>query len=130
MPKGDNSKGWPVKKPAKGAGIGGPKRGAGYGGPASHAPHVPFTAEAQPSGEAKSAGREAAKTARQVAIEHAETMAQLMVTIANDVTAPIQTRLDAANKIIDRAEGRPAIAIGGDPNGVPVKTVVTWDDGT
>ena len=117
---------WKNQKPPSGI----PARGAGHGGPASGGKRKKFTADAQPSPEAKSAGHEAAKTARQVAIEYAESMARLMVDIANDPTAPVQSRLDAASKLIDRAEGRAAIAIGGDPNGVPVKTVVTWDDGT
>lgn len=129
MARGDNSKGWPVKKPAKGAGIGGPKRGAGRGGPASGGKRVKFTAEMQPSPEAKSAGHEAAQTAREEAKRYAVEMLQLIRDIARDPTAPHHARSDAAEKVIARAEGRAAIAIGGDPNGVPVKTVVQWDDG-
>ena len=69
-----------------------------------------------------------AETAREVAKAHAEEMARVLLDIARDVTIPPQTRVDAANKLIDRAEGKPAQAIGGDPNGVPIKTVVTWQD--
>jgi hypothetical protein len=56
-------------------------------------------------------------------------MAELLAEIALDPTAPHGTRVDAANKLIERAEGKAAMAIGGDPNGVPIKTVVTWEDG-
>jgi hypothetical protein len=115
---------WKHQKPPSGI----PARGAGYGGPAKPKPRKAFTAEEQPTPEAKAAGHEAAKTAREIAKEHAEEMARLMVTIARDVTAPLPTRLDAANKLVERAEGRAAQAIGGDPNGVPMKTVVVWDD--
>ena len=111
----------------KGPPSGIPARGEGKGG--AKGERAAFTAETQPSGEAKSIGRDAAKTAREVAKEHAEEMARLMVDIARDVTAPMPTRLDAANKIVERAEGRAAQAIGGDPNGVPLKTVVVWEDG-
>lgn len=113
---------WKHQKPPSGI----PARGAGKG-PAK-GQRAAFTPETQPSGEAKSIGRDAAKTAREIAKEHAEEMARLMVTIARDVTAPMPTRLDAANKLVERAEGRAAQAIGGDPHGVPMKTVVVWDD--
>jgi hypothetical protein len=56
-------------------------------------------------------------------------MAELLAEIALDPTAPHGTRVDAANKLIERAEGKAAMAIGGDPNGVPIKTVVQWEDG-
>ena len=116
---------WKNQKPPSGI----PARGAGYGGPAKRSPpREAFNAENQPSPEAKSVGHDVAKTAREVAKAHAEEMAQLLVTIARDTDAPMPTRLDAANKLIERAEGRAAQAIGGDPNGVPVKTVVVWED--
>jgi hypothetical protein len=56
-------------------------------------------------------------------------MAELLAEIALDPTAPHGTRVDAANKLIERAEGKAAMAVGGDPNGVPIKTVVAWEDG-
>ncbi len=81
----------------------------------------------QPPPEAKSAGQAAAQTAREVAKASAAEMAGILQEIARDVANPPQVRVDAANKLIDRAEGRPAQAIGGDPNGVPIRTVIAWE---
>jgi hypothetical protein len=114
-----------VHKPPSGT----PARGEGWGGDARGAGGKPFSADHQPPAEAKAAGREAAQTAREVAKSHAVAMAQLLAEIALDPTAPHGTRVDAANKLIERAEGKAAMAVGGDPNGVPIKTVVAWEDG-
>ena len=114
---------WKNQNPPSGI----PARGEGKG-PAKGARAPKFTAETQPSPEAKSIGHEVAKTAREAAKAHAEAMLKILVDIANDPTAPHHSRSDAAEKVISRAEGRPAQAIGGDPNGVPVKTVVVWED--
>lgn len=109
----------------KGSGI--PARGAGWGG--GKREPVPFSAENQPSGEAKSAGKTEAATAREIAKAHAVAMAQLMVEIANNPEAPMPTRLDAANKLIERAEGKATTMIGGDAEVGPVRHVVAWEDG-
>ena len=114
---------WKNQKPPSGI----PARGAGRGGPAKGG-RAEITKDTQPSGEAKSIGRDAAKTARELAKDHAEAMLQILVDIAKDPTAPHHSRSDAAEKVISRAEGRPAQAIGGDPHGVPLKTVVVWED--
>jgi hypothetical protein len=119
------SKGGSHYKPPSGI----PARGEGWGGGKSGKPAQAFDAENQPPGEVKAAGMEAAKTAREVALLHAAEMQALMVRIARDEAAPLQTRLDAANKVVDRAEGRPAQAIGGDPNAGPVRMVISWEDG-
>ena len=114
-----------VEKPASGI----PARGAGWGGEAK-GEGKPYSATHQATPEAKSAGHAAAATAREVAKAHAVEMAQLMVQIAQDITAPMPTRLDAANKLIERAEGKATTMIGGDPDAGPV--VVAWqsDDGS
>ena len=116
---------WNTHKPPSGI----PARGPGWGGEAKGYRGAPaFTVDQQPTAEAKVKGRRMAETARDVAKAHAEEMARVLHDIARDDTIPPQTRVDAANKLIDRAEGKPAQAIGGDPNGVPIKTVVTWQD--
>lgn len=100
-----------VHKPASGQPASGiPARGEGWGGDAGGL-KPEFSAEYQPAGEAKSAGKEAAKTARDVAKTHAVAMAELLAAIAKDPTAPPGTRVDAANKLIERAEGKAAQSV-------------------
>lgn len=118
------SKGGSHYKPPSGI----PARGEGWGGGAGKPKRAAFDAERQPTPEAKAAGHAESRTARAVAQEHAGDMAALLLEIARDPSTPAPTRVDAANKLIERAEGKPAQAIGGDPNGVPLKTVVTWED--
>ena len=129
MANAHKNAGW-AHNPKPPSGI--PARGAGRGGAKKGLPKQPkFTSDTQPTPEAKSDGREAAKTAREAAKAHAEDMLQILVDIAKDRTAPHHARSDAAEKVISRAEGKPAQSIGGDPHGVPLKTVVVWeDDGT
>ena len=86
-----------------------PARGMGWGGEAK--PAKPFSAEHQATPEAKSAGQAAAKTAREVAVAHAVEMQQLMVEIARNAAAPFPTRLDAASKTIERAEGKAVASV-------------------
>lgn len=124
---------WKNNKPAKGfvnkPASGSPARGIGWGGEASGKEPKPWTRDDRPSEEAINAGREAAKTAREIAKHHAVEMAGIMLEIARDVTLPAPTRLEAANKMIDRAEGRPAQSVGGTDDLPPIKHVVTWEDG-
>ena len=65
----------------------------------------------QPPTEAKIAGQQAAQTAREVAKASAAEMAALLLGIARDEANPPQVRVDAANKIIERAEGKPAQSV-------------------
>ena len=105
---------WPTKKPPGGfvekpaSGI--PARGAGWGG-AAQGEGKAWTKDDYPSNAAKAGGRAAAQTAREVAKAHAVAMAELMLQIANDPAAPMPTRLDAANKLIERAEGKAIAAV-------------------
>lgn len=127
MAKANNNKGW-AHRPKPPSGI--PARGEGWGGDkAGTGSRKPLSADNQPSAEAKMAGKIEAATAREYAKTQAVEMAELLATIARDPAAPPGTRVDAAHKLIERAEGKAAQAIGGDPNGVPIKTVVTWEDG-
>ena len=118
---------WPTHKPPGGyvekptSGI--PARGEGWGGGAKGEGRA-WTKDDYPSDKAKAEGRAAAQTAREVAKAHAVAMAELMLQIANDPKAPMPTRLDAANKLIERAEGKATTMIGGDPDAGPV--VVAW----
>jgi len=127
MAKAHNNKGW-AHRPKPPSGI--PARGEGWGGDkAGTGSRKPLSADNQPSADAKMAGKIEAATARDIAKAHAVEMAELLASIARDKKAPHGTRVDAAHKLIERAEGKAAQAIGGDPNGVPIKTVVTWEDG-
>lgn len=117
-----------AKAPTKGTrhGVGG--KGQGWGGAASGKPARAFTAQNQPTPEAKSEGWVEAATGREVAKASAVEMAQLLRDLARDPKTPPPTRVMAAQALLDRAEGRAAQAIGGDPNGVPIRTVVKWED--
>jgi hypothetical protein len=78
----------------------------------------------QPAPEAKSAGHAEAQTAREVAKGAAAEMAALLLDVARDVTNPPQVRVDAANKIIERAEGKPAASMDITSGGVALVTAV------
>lgn len=69
----------------------------------------------RPKGEAK---------VRSAAREHTETAIGVLVASMSDDDARV--RLAAAQAILDRGWGKPAQAIGGDPEGVPVSMSVTW----
>lgn len=126
MAKANNNKGW-AHRPKPPSGI--PARGEGWGGDkAGTGSRKPLSADNQPSADAKMAGKIEAATARDIAKAHAVEMAELLATIARDPAAPPGTRVDAAHKLIERAEGKAAQAIGGDPNGIPLKTVIAWED--
>ena len=98
---------WKHQKPPSGI----PARGAGYGGPAKPKPRKAFTAEEQPTPEAKAAGHAAAKTARELAIEHREAAIAVLARVMNDPTAPPQTQADAANKMLNRSDGTPSASV-------------------
>ena len=57
------------------------------------------------------AGKIEAATARDIAKAHAVEMAELLATIARDPEAPPGTRVDAAHKLIERAEGKAAQSV-------------------
>lgn len=103
-----------------------PPRGEGWGGDATHAAHVPFDARPQPTPEAKSEGHAVAKTAKELAIPLRQAMIDIIAQVALDPETPPQTRADAAEKLLNRSDGRPGIAAGDAPD-VSVKTVVMWE---
>ena len=126
MAKAHTNHGW-KHRPKPPSGI--PARGEGWGGDkAGTGSRKPLSADNQPSADAKMAGKIEAATARDIAKAHAVEMAELLASIARDPLAPHGTRVDAAHKLIERAEGKAAQAIGGDPNGIPLKTVIAWED--
>ncbi|MDE2469814.1 MAG: hypothetical protein KGL35_14010 [Bradyrhizobium sp.] len=93
---------WRVNKPPGGEGM-----GPGWGGPAKGKGKPKFSAENQPAPELKSAGHAAQRTAREVAIAHAEAAAQVWIDVMNDPAQPAAARVAAASKIVEHAEGTP-----------------------
>ena len=87
-------------------GQGGPAAGEGYGGPARGSWRK-FTPETIPTGEAMSAGHAAAKTAREEARKHAVRAVGIWVDVMDNTEAPPMARIVAADKIVERAEGKP-----------------------
>lgn len=110
----------------KGPPSGIPAQGEGLHGPASGKPPAPFSAEHQPSPEAKSAGHDVAAEIRERIAAHKTALADKLVHLALRGEAEA-VQLAATNSALDRLMGKAAIAIGGDPNGVPLKTVVAWE---
>ena len=122
MAKAHTNKGW-AHRPKPPSGI--PARGEGWGGDkAGTGSRKPLSADNQPSAEAKMAGKIEAATARDIAKAHAVEMAELLATIARDPAAPPGTRVDAAHKLIERAEGKAAQAIDMTTAGKPMGYVI------
>ena len=101
----------PHNGPAKGPGHGGPARGGpasgpGWWGPA-HGSAGPFGRDNQPSGAAMSAGHAVARTAAEAARHHAVDAVEVWRSVMSDPAAPPQARVIAADKMVERAEGRP-----------------------
>ena len=105
-----------------------PAGGKGWGGPAKGKGAAPlFTSDAQPSPDAKVAGREARAAMRErleeVRMEVAETYIEALRN-----GDPAQ-KLAAADKILDRLDGKPPQAITGADGGPQVtRMVYEWAD--
>ena len=89
----------------KGSGL--PATGAGWGGPANGRFAPPIGSGYQPPGAAIGAGIKAARTAAEAARPHAVRMVEVWRQIAEDETQPAPARVVAADKIVERAEGKP-----------------------
>ena len=85
---------------------GGYSSGPGWGGPARGGPPQPFSADNQPTAESKAAGRIEAETAAEAARPHAVSMVEVWRSIAMDAQAPHIARISAAEKLVERAEGK------------------------
>lgn len=82
----------------RGSGI--PARGEGWGGPARGGDgRPPYTAETQPSGEAKSQGRAEAKAFREMLKPHLQEVADTWLKVLRNDAAPAAARNDAGQKI-------------------------------
>ena len=101
----------PHNGPAKGPGHGGPARGGPANGPgwwgSAHGSPGPFGRDNQPSGAAMSAGHAAAKTAAEAARNHAVDAVEVWRSVMSNPEAPPQARVIAADKMVERAEGKP-----------------------
>jgi len=89
-----------------GSGWGGPAKGAGSKTPA-HPPFEPGNTLAVGQGNAGQAGREAAKTARELVISKAVAAAQVWIDVMEDKSQPGAVRVAAAAKVVEHAEGTP-----------------------
>lgn len=97
-------------KPASGIPAGGVGKGVGHGGPASGVEAVPFSAEVQPSGDAKSAGKAGRAAMRAFFEEKRLEYARRLDTIAL-TDADTGRSLAAINSILDRIDGKPVQAV-------------------
>lgn len=66
-----------------------------------------FTPTRQPGGAAVAAGIAAARTAAEAAKPHVERMVEVWRKIAENEAEPSMVRVVAADKLVDRAEGKP-----------------------
>jgi len=118
MPRGDNSRGWPVKKPPSGIPAGGP----GLHGDASGAPlRSAFTAENQPPAELKAAGIDARAEFRRKLTEKLDKVA-LVYDAALENDDP-RVGLVAAKQISVELWGAPTQAVTGEDGG-PLAVVI------
>lgn len=67
---------------------------------------------------------------RDLARARTEDAIRTLVEINSDPAQPAPARVAAAQALLDRAWGKPSQAIGGAEDLGPIKTVVTWEDGT
>src|SRR3990167_3259194 len=65
---------------------------------------------------------------RDMARKHTAEALKTLVEVMRDKQAPATARLGAAQALIDRAWGRPAQIIGGDPDGAPVRVDMDNDE--
>jgi hypothetical protein len=70
-----------------------------------------FSAALQPAPSAVSAGLAASRTAREAARPHVERMVEIWRAIAEDDSAPPMARIVAADKLVDRAEGKAVVRV-------------------
>ena len=126
MAKAKNNKGWAHRnKPASGI----PAGGAGLHGPARGGVlHPPFTADNQGPAEAKVEGKAVRAEFRAKLEAKLAKVEKVYDRALKD--ADVRVGLVAAKQISVELWGSPAQSIGGDPDGVPMKTIVTWEDGT
>lgn len=101
-PKGKRPR--PQDAPGKGPASGIPAKGPGWGGPAHGA--RAFGASYQPAGAAKSLGQLRARTAAELARDHVGRAVEVWRAVLDDDEAPPQARVIAADKMIERAEGK------------------------
>jgi hypothetical protein len=73
------------------------------------------------------AGRDVAREVRERIAAKRFALADKLLHLSEYAEAEA-VQLAATNAALDRIMGKPAQAIGGDPNGVPIKTVVAWED--
>jgi hypothetical protein len=103
-----------------------PPSGPGWGGDATGREAKPYDGVYEAPGAAKAAGKSVAAEIRDRIAAHKLTLADKLVHLAQHAEAET-VQLAATNSALDRLMGKPAIAIGGDPDGVPIKTVVAWE---
>lgn len=97
----------PTSTTRHGSGI--PAGGAGWGGPARGGERRPaYTAETQPTPEAKAAGHAEAKTLREMLSPHKQRVADTWLSILQDPDAPAAARVTAGEKIALFAGESPA----------------------
>lgn len=110
-----------------------PAMGEGLHGPASGIAPQAFTAENQPSAEAKLAGVDVAAEIRERIAAKKFMLADKLLHLAEHGEAEA-VQLAATNAALDRIMGKPAQAIGGDPSGAPLQlfihTGIIRPDGT
>lgn len=93
--------------PARGAGWGGPAKGAGWGGPAKgDGDATRFTLETRPGSAVTMAGRIKAEALRLLLAGDIPAVAETWRSIMNDPTANPAARIQAAEKIAERVEGK------------------------
>jgi hypothetical protein len=103
-----------------------PPSGEGWGGDATGREAKPYDGVHKAPPGALSAGKSVAAEIRERLAEKKFALADKLLSLAeNGESHAVQ--LAATNSALDRLMGKPAIAIGGDPDGVPIKTVVAWE---
>lgn len=122
-PRGFERGGAAYKGPPSGI----PAMGEGLHGPASGKAAKPYDGVHKAEPGAIRAGMDVAAEIRERIAAKRIKLADKLLHLSEHAEAEA-VQLAATNAALDRIMGKPAQAIGGDPNGVPIKTVVAWED--
>ena len=112
-------------RPASGMPAGGDGIFAGASGGGKR----PFSAETQPSPDAKSAGQAAKALMVAALVEKQLAAANVLIDLMTDKGEPGQTRLNAANSLLNRLHGTPAATLAlANADDVPLAVTYKWQD--
>ena len=106
-----------------------PAGGAGIGGAASGKAAKAFAADTQPPADLKSAGQAAKAEMVAALVDKQLKAADVLIELMSDPEVLAQTRLNAANSLLNRLHGTPAATLAlANADDVPLSVTYKWQD--